>query len=376
MKRGCSGRCSSCRPRASTPRASATAGARCTPASTWPLRSGRPSCAASDGVVVDAGPTAGYGAWVKIRHSDGTVTLYGHVNTWTVQIGQRVFAGDQIATVGNRGNSTGPHLHFEVLLNGTNRIDPVPWLAQRGLSGRPLRRLTRCLSRTTRTPASSGASRPDRSPSPRSPAPASSGGHPPGRSLRRPIDRTVNIPRPPADEAPTGLIRRATPVAVPARAGAVDVSTGRTAIAASAVSIISGWATGVVATDLITGWWGTDRLFCVAVGFLTLLFAVTTIAGVIALLLRRSVGRYLIAFGAVIALLTFGSVFVAGARIPLAVYLIPVLPVAAWSSPCSRQLVGGAGCGERRRLCHHAPRRADNPDRPRRTEKRPRRRRH
>lgn len=143
-------------------------------------------------------------------------------------------------------------------------------------------------------------------------------------------DRTTNIPRPPVDDAPTGLIRRATPVAVPARAGGVvDVSTGRTAIAASAVSIVSGWATGVVATDLITGWWGTDRLFCLAVGFLTLLFAVTTITGVITVLLRRSVGRYLIAFGAVVALLTFGSVFVAGARIPLAVYLIPVLPLAS-----------------------------------------------
>ncbi|MCX2931228.1 M23 family metallopeptidase [Mycobacterium sp. CVI_P3] len=98
---------------------------------------GTPIVAASDGVVIDAGPTAGYGAWVKLRHSDGTVTLYGHVNTWTVQIGQRVFAGDQIATVGNRGNSTGPHLHFEVLQNGTNRIDPAPWLAQRGLAVGP-----------------------------------------------------------------------------------------------------------------------------------------------------------------------------------------------------------------------------------------------
>lgn len=95
---------------------------------------GTPIYAAGDGVVVDAGPTAGYGAWVKIRHSDGTVTLYGHVNTWNVQIGQRVFAGDQIATIGNRGNSTGPHLHFSVLQNGTNFIDPVPWLAARGIS--------------------------------------------------------------------------------------------------------------------------------------------------------------------------------------------------------------------------------------------------
>jgi murein DD-endopeptidase MepM/ murein hydrolase activator NlpD len=95
---------------------------------------GTPIVAVSDGVVIDVGPTAGYGAWVKLRHSDGTVTLYGHVNTWLVSIGQRVMAGDQIATIGNRGNSTGPHCHFEVLLNGTNRIDPVPWLAQRGLT--------------------------------------------------------------------------------------------------------------------------------------------------------------------------------------------------------------------------------------------------
>ncbi len=98
---------------------------------------GTPIYAASDGVVIDAGPTAGYGAWVKLRHADGTVTLYGHINTWDVQIGQRVFAGDQIATVGNRGYSTGPHCHFEVLLGGTNRIDPVPWLASRGISVGP-----------------------------------------------------------------------------------------------------------------------------------------------------------------------------------------------------------------------------------------------
>lgn len=95
---------------------------------------GTPIVAAADGVVIDVGPTAGYGAWVKLRHADGTVTLYGHINTWLVDVGQRVMAGDQIATMGNRGNSTGPHLHFEVLLDGTNRIDPVGWLAKRGLS--------------------------------------------------------------------------------------------------------------------------------------------------------------------------------------------------------------------------------------------------
>jgi murein DD-endopeptidase MepM/ murein hydrolase activator NlpD len=94
---------------------------------------GTPIVAVSDGVVVDAGPTAGYGMWVKLRHADGTVTLYGHINTARVSVGERVMAGDQIATMGNRGNSTGPHLHFEVLQGGTERIDPVPWLAKRGL---------------------------------------------------------------------------------------------------------------------------------------------------------------------------------------------------------------------------------------------------
>jgi hypothetical protein len=94
---------------------------------------GTPIYAVSDGVVIDSGPTAGYGMWVKLRHADGTVTLYGHVNTTLVSVGERVVAGDQIATMGNRGNSTGPHLHFEVLQGGTDRIDPVPWLAKRGL---------------------------------------------------------------------------------------------------------------------------------------------------------------------------------------------------------------------------------------------------
>jgi murein DD-endopeptidase MepM/ murein hydrolase activator NlpD len=95
---------------------------------------GTPILAASDGVVIDAGPTAGYGIWVKLRHSDGTVTLYGHLSAVLVNIGERVYAGDQIAKMGNTGNSTGPHLHFEVLLNGTDRVDPTGWLAKRGLS--------------------------------------------------------------------------------------------------------------------------------------------------------------------------------------------------------------------------------------------------
>jgi hypothetical protein len=103
----------------------------------------------------------------------------------------------------------------------------------------------------------------------------------------------------------------------------------RTAVAACAVSIVSGWATSVVATDLIAGWWRTDRLFCIAVAFLALVFASTTIYGVIMLLQRRSLGRYLIAAGAVVAVLTYGGVFIAGAHVAWIVYTLWVLPVAS-----------------------------------------------
>ncbi len=106
-----------------------------------------------------------------------------------------------------------------------------------------------------------------------------------------------------------------------------DESNGATAVAASAVSIVSGWATSVVATDLIAGWWKSDRLFCVAVAFLALVFALATICGVILLLLRRSLGRYLIVAGAVVAVLTYLGVFIAGARVAWIVHTLPVLPI-------------------------------------------------
>ena len=51
-----------------------------------------------------------------------------------MQTGQLVMAGDQIATMGNRGNSTGPHLHFEVHRNGSDKADPMAWLGERGVS--------------------------------------------------------------------------------------------------------------------------------------------------------------------------------------------------------------------------------------------------
>ena len=100
---------------------------------------GTPINAPADGVVIAAGPVAGFGMWVKLRHDDGTVTLFGHIDRATVQTGQHVMAGDQIALMGNTGNSTGPHLHFEVHLEGDRQTDPLPWLAERGV---PLSALT------------------------------------------------------------------------------------------------------------------------------------------------------------------------------------------------------------------------------------------
>ncbi|MBF6301903.1 M23 family metallopeptidase [Nocardia amamiensis] len=94
---------------------------------------GTPIYAVADGTVIEAGPAAGFGMWVRLLHDDGTVTIYGHIDTATVSQGQRVLAGDQIATMGNRGFSTGPHCHFEVWLNGVDKVDPVPWLATRGI---------------------------------------------------------------------------------------------------------------------------------------------------------------------------------------------------------------------------------------------------
>ncbi len=95
---------------------------------------GTPIYAVADGVVVESGPAQGFGMWVRIQHADGTITVYGHIDSSLVSAGQQVLAGDQIARMGNRGFSTGPHLHFEVHLAGADKIDPIPWLATRGIS--------------------------------------------------------------------------------------------------------------------------------------------------------------------------------------------------------------------------------------------------
>ncbi|WP_168702942.1 M23 family metallopeptidase [Gordonia paraffinivorans] len=96
---------------------------------------GTPIHAVTDGVVIKAEPASGYGHWVQVRADDGTVTMYGHMSGSGVLVreGQKVTAGDVIALVGNEGFSFGPHLHFEVWKNGTTKIDPVPWLASKGV---------------------------------------------------------------------------------------------------------------------------------------------------------------------------------------------------------------------------------------------------
>ncbi|MGY1593009.1 peptidoglycan DD-metalloendopeptidase family protein [Geodermatophilus sp. SYSU D00708] len=94
-----------------------------------------PEYAAADGIVLEAGPASGYGNAVYIQHENGDVTVYGHMEQILVTPGQVVRAGDTIALLGNRGQSTGPHLHFEVHVGGVNgqKIDPLPWLRERGV---------------------------------------------------------------------------------------------------------------------------------------------------------------------------------------------------------------------------------------------------
>lgn len=109
---------------------------------------GTPITAAADGTVVAAGPATGFGQWIVIDHQvDGRLvsTVYGHM--WPAGVGvtegERVRAGEVIARVGSNGQSTGPHLHFEVWrggrLSGGQPVDPMPLLAEPGSQSEPTR---------------------------------------------------------------------------------------------------------------------------------------------------------------------------------------------------------------------------------------------
>lgn len=84
--------------------------------------------AAAGGIVSTSEQTSDYGKIVKIDHGSGLETRYAHASTLLVKVGQRVAKGQKIAEVGSTGRSTGPHLHYEIRLNG-NPLDPRKYLS-------------------------------------------------------------------------------------------------------------------------------------------------------------------------------------------------------------------------------------------------------
>lgn len=88
---------------------------------------GTPIYSTADGVVTHAGWSSGYGRLIKIRHDFGIETRYAHLNAMDVRVGQRVSRGERIGAMGNSGRSTGPHLHYEVRVNG-NPVNPMTYI--------------------------------------------------------------------------------------------------------------------------------------------------------------------------------------------------------------------------------------------------------
>lgn len=93
----------------------------------WAVPIGTTVMASSSGTVAKAGWASGYGYVVYINHPDGRQTRYGHCSRVLVSTGQYVTQGQAIAYSGNTGRSTGPHLHFEMLINGT-QVNPLSYL--------------------------------------------------------------------------------------------------------------------------------------------------------------------------------------------------------------------------------------------------------
>jgi murein DD-endopeptidase MepM/ murein hydrolase activator NlpD len=88
---------------------------------------GTPVNVTADGVVVVAGWVRGYGNGIYVDHGNGITTRYGHLSRIDVVVGQTLKRGDHLGLVGSTGRSTGPHLHYEVRING-EPISPLPYL--------------------------------------------------------------------------------------------------------------------------------------------------------------------------------------------------------------------------------------------------------
>lgn len=94
---------------------------------------GTPLRSMGSGEVVGAGPMSGYGNYIDIEYTDGSVSRYGHLDSISASVGDDVEPGDVVARSGNTGQSTGPHLHLEIRPGGGEPIDPAGWLAERGI---------------------------------------------------------------------------------------------------------------------------------------------------------------------------------------------------------------------------------------------------
>ncbi|GAB2899921.1 M23 family metallopeptidase [Streptomyces mayteni] len=102
----------------------------------FPVASGTEVVAVTSGQVVSAGTVNAYGNEVIIRHDDGRYSQYAHLSSISVGVGQSVSAGDPIGLSGSTGNSTGPHLHFEVRTSPEygSDIDPIAYLRENGVT--------------------------------------------------------------------------------------------------------------------------------------------------------------------------------------------------------------------------------------------------
>ena len=101
----------------------------------WATAYGTPIFASGNGVLEKVGPEGGYGKYIRIKHNNGYETAYGHMSAFAkgMEIGKRVRQGQVIGFVGSTGQSTGPHVHYEILVNG-RFVDPLRVKLPRGRS--------------------------------------------------------------------------------------------------------------------------------------------------------------------------------------------------------------------------------------------------